>query len=199
MPDSILIAVDVGNARSKLGLFHRVVGGHIVGGDFRDDPDALPEPTRTLQLPGANTDVERPELEQIGKWLEAAGVPASKQPLAWFIGSVNRPACSRLVDWLREHRPGDAVTLLAAGDLPLVVRLDRPDMVGVDRLLDAVAANHLRQPGRPANGGGGSIRNRKHLPRPSRRGYSLSSWPAEINSAADRSTSRTLPVALLTT
>ena len=30
------------------------------------------------------------------------------------------------------------------------MRLPRPDMVGIDRLLDAVAANRLRQPGRPA-------------------------------------------------
>ena len=40
--------------------------------------------------------------------------------------------------------------LLTSGDLPLVVKLPRPDMVGVDRLLDALAANRLRTPGRPA-------------------------------------------------
>ena len=43
-----------------------------------------------------------------------------------------------------------AITLLAAGDLPLEVRLERPDMVGIDRLVDAVAVNRLREPGRPA-------------------------------------------------
>ena len=40
--------------------------------------------------------------------------------------------------------------LLTSGDLPLVVKLPRPDMVGVDRLLDGLAANRLRRPGRPA-------------------------------------------------
>jgi type III pantothenate kinase len=39
---------------------------------------------------------------------------------------------------------------LAAGDLPLRVAVPRPDMVGVDRLLDAVAANRLRDASRPA-------------------------------------------------
>ena len=34
--------------------------------------------------------------------------------------------------------------------MPLVIRLPRPDMVGVDRLLDALATNRLRPPGRPA-------------------------------------------------
>jgi type III pantothenate kinase len=83
--------------------------------------------------------------------LEAdASRPAAAAPLDWYIGSVNRPAAGRLLDWLRDHRPHDKITLLAAGDLPLGVQLDRPDMVGVDRLLDAVAANRLRPPGVPA-------------------------------------------------
>jgi type III pantothenate kinase len=63
---------------------------------------------------------------------------------------VNRPATTRLLDWVRDRRPGDPVTLLSAGDLSLEVNLPRPDLVGVDRLLDAVAANHLRQSNRPA-------------------------------------------------
>jgi type III pantothenate kinase len=68
----------------------------------------------------------------------------------WWIGSVHRPSATRLIDWLRTHRPDDSVTLLAAGDLPLAVALERPDMVGIDRLLDALAADRLRQPHRPA-------------------------------------------------
>ncbi len=70
--------------------------------------------------------------------------------LRWHIGSVNRPAASRLIDWLRDHRPDDEIMLLTSGDLPLAVKLPRPDMVGVDRLLDALAANRLRTPGCPA-------------------------------------------------
>ena len=41
---------------------------------------------------------------------------------------------------------GERGHALAAGDLPLAVALERPDMVGIDRLLDAVAANRLRRP-----------------------------------------------------
>jgi type III pantothenate kinase len=91
-------------------------------------------------------DGRRPEWEQIRPWLEDCSQPHA----AWWIGSVNRPATTRLLDWIRQHRPADPLTLLSAGDLPLRVELERPDMVGVDRLLDAVAANHLRRPGRPA-------------------------------------------------
>ncbi len=125
MLDRPLIAVDIGNARIKLGQF---AGGCASG---------LPEPRRTLPLVG-----RAPDLDAIGPWLG----DLAENELAWWIASVNRPATSRLIDWLGENRPADPFTLLAAGDLPLVVRLERPDMVGIDRLVDAAAVNRLRQP-----------------------------------------------------
>ena len=125
-----LIAVDVGNSRIKLGLFRN---GCKAG---------LPEPDSSLHLDG-----RLPGFEHIPNWLATAGIAAR---LRWHIGSVNRPAASRLIDWLREHRCDDEIMLLTSGDLPLKVRLPRPDMVGVDRLLDAVAANRLRTSGRKA-------------------------------------------------
>jgi type III pantothenate kinase len=124
-----LLAVDVGNARMKIGLFDTSIG------------NALPEPIRTLPLDG-----DAPEFDSIGAWLD----DLAGEKLPWYLASVNRAGASRLIDWLRGHRPDDAVTLLSAGDLPLVVRLDRPDMVGIDRLVDAVAVNRLREPGRAA-------------------------------------------------
>jgi pantothenate kinase type III len=51
---------------------------------------------------------------------------------------------------VREHRSADRIMLMASGDLPLEVRLARPDMVGIDRLVDAVAVNRLRAANRPA-------------------------------------------------
>lgn len=129
MPATHTIAVDIGNARIKLGLF---AGEHAQG---------LPEPDRTLPLLG-----EAPQLDQIAPWLAGE----ARQGLAWWIASVNRPAASRLIEWLNEHRPQDRVVMLAADDLPLEVRLERPDMVGIDRLVDAVAVNRLRDAKRPA-------------------------------------------------
>lgn len=124
-----VIAVDIGNARIKLGLF-RLQAGH-----------ALPEPLTTFTLDG-----QRPEWGRIAGWLQQVDEPHA----AWWTGSVNRRATTQLLDWIRDHRPADPITLLAAGDLRLAVRLPRPDMVGVDRLLDAVAANRLRRPDRAA-------------------------------------------------
>lgn len=124
-----IIAVDIGNARIKLGFFRQ------------RDGDGLPEPESVLTL-----EDRTPEWGRMRPWLEEVG----HGQFHWWIGSVNRPATTRLLDWLRQHRPADAITLLAAGDLPLAVSLPRPDMVGIDRLLDAAAANHLRRPGCPA-------------------------------------------------
>jgi type III pantothenate kinase len=124
-----LMAADVGNNRIKLGLFEADPGGH------------LPEPSRWFGMVN-----EEPDLDRIGSWL----VDTVPQRASWWISSVNRPTTTRLIDWLRYGRPQDRITLLAAGDLPLQVAVERPDMVGIDRLLDAVAANHLRQPDRPA-------------------------------------------------
>ena len=118
----------------------------------------LPEPDATLPLDGPRRTspdwrLDRGIFGRNGNGAMRRRQPspaAPPSPLRWYIGSVNRPAATRLIDWLRTQRPQDRVTLLAAGDLPLEVRLPRPDMVGVDRLLDALAANRLRRPGRPA-------------------------------------------------
>jgi type III pantothenate kinase len=125
-----LIAVDVGNSRVKLGRF-----------DAAPAADGqLPSPAATLDL-GADA----AELAKIGPWLgsSAAG------DLRWHIGSVQRSVSSTLIDWLRGQNV-QHITLLASFDLPLRATLPRPDMVGIDRLLGAVAANRLRSVDRPA-------------------------------------------------
>jgi type III pantothenate kinase len=148
-----LIAVDVGNNRTKFGLFRP----ESLRGLARRD---LPEPVYTFHLSEADAD-----LQSLGVWLadndrqECLVSSSDRQEclssadvgrVAWWIGSVNRPSATRLIDWLRTRRPQDSITLLAAGDLPMKIALERPDMVGIDRLLDALAANRLRRPGRPA-------------------------------------------------
>lgn len=124
-----MICVDVGNAQIKLGLFQSVA------------QQGIPQPEQTWRLP-SNVLWRDEVLEQI------AGSVAHE--LSWWISSVNRPAASRMIDVLRERRPGDRVVMLSARDLPLQVAVPRPDMVGVDRLVDALAANRLRSPDRPA-------------------------------------------------
>lgn len=124
-----LIAVDIGNTRIKLGLFaaHKGTG--------------LPVPQRACSL-------DAWDAPTIDAWLSEPG--ADSQPVRrWLVCSVNRPVAATVLDWL-EHRPDTQCRLLSVADLPLAVAVERPDLVGMDRLVNAVAANRLREAGRPA-------------------------------------------------
>jgi type III pantothenate kinase len=127
MPQFPLVALDIGNARIKVGLFRSTSGR------------GLPEPELSLHLPGRES-----------QWQELHELFRDEAALSWWVGSVNRPATTQFADWLRTQRPSDRVILLSADDLPLAVELPRADMVGIDRLINAVAANRLREADRPA-------------------------------------------------
>jgi type III pantothenate kinase len=67
----------------------------------------------------------------------------------FVVTGVHPDRRDQLADFLRG--PGGEVRLVTeARELPLVVRLERPDLVGIDRLLNAVAANSRRETGRGA-------------------------------------------------
>lgn len=129
-----LVAVDVGNSRIKLGFFVCPSGKSAADGALE-----APVPVRTLDM--------APDLAELTALLEWLGGAADQ--FAWWIGSVERSVSTRLVAWLRDQGCQNLV-LLSAQDLPLAVGLPRPDMVGIDRLLGAVAANRLRHPESPA-------------------------------------------------
>jgi type III pantothenate kinase len=121
------VAVDIGNSRLKFGLYEAPADAIV------------PAPNRSLDF-----DPEKDALERVAAWL----APWTVDQATWWIASVNRSHATLLVDWLRERQTGLKITLLASGDLPLAIALPRPDMVGIDRLAGAVAANRLRNPQR---------------------------------------------------
>ncbi|MFP6658264.1 MAG: type III pantothenate kinase [Pirellulales bacterium] len=123
-----IIAAEIGNSRIKLGQF-----------DTAPDAASLPRPSRTLAL-----DVEHWDPVEIALWL----APAEPGKLHWCLSSVHRAAADRLAAWLAGERAD--TTLLAHDDLPLFVGLPAPDKAGIDRLIGAVAANHLRGDEQPA-------------------------------------------------
>jgi type III pantothenate kinase len=62
----------------------------------------------------------------------------------YVVTGVHPERRQRLSDFL--HQQGGEVRLITeARDLPLVVRLERPDQVGIDRLFNAVATNSRRE------------------------------------------------------
>src|SRR5262245_30428798 len=118
-----MIAVDVGNSRLKWGLFHSGQLVHVASLPFSND-DAY---DRQLQL-----------------W-ESSGSNAN-----WSIASVNDDGSKGFCDWIERRGFPTPYSLQDPRLLPLRVEVDRPEAVGIDRLLDAVAANARRPPGRPA-------------------------------------------------
>ena len=118
-----LIAVDIGNSRTKLGHFAAP-----------PVPGELPVPSATLDLVGSDWTIDT-----LRNWL--ATIPAA----AWHIASVNRAAAQRLDAAIAELCSNATLRRLAMLDLPLAVNVLNPERVGIDRLLGAVAANHVRR------------------------------------------------------
>jgi type III pantothenate kinase len=107
--------VDVGNTRIKWG---RCDGARVV------EVVALPaDAPQTWQL-------------QLERWPGASDA-------RWIISGVHPQRRDTLAAWLRERAPSVQV-LDSYRQLPLVVQVDAPEKVGIDRLLNAVAANTRR-------------------------------------------------------
>ena len=134
-----LIAVDVGNSHIKLGFFPDAVGNGLPA-------PGLPVPESTLDL---CTHDWGPE--PVADWLgtcRADPPHTTSSEWTWCIGSVHRQAAGQFVKAIEQWDDCASVWQLTVEDVPLEVALARPDRVGIDRLLAAVAANRMREPSR---------------------------------------------------
>ncbi len=135
---STLIAVDIGNSRVKLGRFDRAAYSQ-----------ACPEPKATLELPLANQAGEF-DTQQLFVWCHEQ----ISGDAEWLLSSVHRGAKELLIKavTVASVQVGAQWKLrqVAFADVPLVVEVDAPERVGMDRLMSAVAADRLRASNRPA-------------------------------------------------
>lgn len=127
---SRLLAVDVGNSRVKFGLF-----------DLASAAAGLPELVESVAVA---PDGPMPWRE-IGDWL---GDSVAEGPRGIVAGS-NPSARDAVVDGWPDGWTVPRV-LADARSLALEVRLTQTERTGIDRLLNAVAANRLVADGRPA-------------------------------------------------
>lgn len=131
---SALVAVDLGNSRFKFGLFEGPLAA-----------TGLPVPTRLLEIGNEEWDGAR-----ILSWL-----PTKLTEIRWIIGSVNRESQAVVLRWIMEQQlagaiPGGTAQTLDLHDLPIAIRVDHPERVGIDRLLGGIGANALRPAKSPA-------------------------------------------------
>jgi type III pantothenate kinase len=134
MPSGTILAIDVGNSRIKFGLF----AGDVV----ENERPQLAEALEILAVPHADPI----PWETIGGWLADSHGGLAQALLA----GVKPAGIERLLaEWPSGAWPRPRVIRKRA-ELPLEVRVDAPDGVGIDRLLGAVAVNGIRLPGQPA-------------------------------------------------
>ncbi|MBI3861344.1 MAG: type III pantothenate kinase [Planctomycetia bacterium] len=131
---NVILAIDVGNSRIKFGLF-APASAKTLGSQ-------LPECAFSLALP-----VHEPVV-----WQNVIGmtVPAGTGIANAIVAGPNPAGVDLVVlTWPDNGWPKPRVISRAA-ELPLRVALEFPDKVGIDRLLNAVAANAIRPSDRPA-------------------------------------------------
>lgn len=108
------VAVDVGNSSIKWSVIPEKV-------DLTDS--AKWQPQRWPQKPDAT-------------------FGSMPEPAVWWISSVNQTAFDQVVETLRRVRPHDELRHVERDDLALTINVDRPEQVGMDRLLGALAVAH---------------------------------------------------------
>ena len=125
------VAIDVGNSQIKAGLFLQPGTGERT----------LPQPERNVSL---GTDEWDPM--ELALWL----APYRLADVQWLIASVHDGAASKLRTWLEQEEQDVISRWITYADLPLKIDIPDPASVGIDRLLGAVAVNHIRNSDRAA-------------------------------------------------
>lgn len=114
------VVVDVGNTRLKWGWCEDRRVVRAVA--LPDEPDAW--------------------RQQLADW-------RIEGPIRWWVAGVHPGRRDRLAEWLRQH--GHHVTMVSHfSQIPLHLSVERPEQVGIDRVLDVLAARSSVTPGEPA-------------------------------------------------
>jgi type III pantothenate kinase len=134
MSEKCILAIDVGNTRIKFGVMECI--------DSSASKSKLPGCIASIAVPVA----EEPDWGTITAHFDKWKVHLTKAVIA----GVNPSGVNKVVSGWPDGIWPALVVVRQAAELPLRVNLEFPDKVGIDRLLDAVAANVLRAPTVPA-------------------------------------------------
>lgn len=126
------IAIDIGNSRIKFGLLASLGS---------KDGEAFPVLQDSLAI---RLEDEIP-WQRLRNWVDQASLGEGDLVVA----SVNPPALKKLLSEWPVKTPPRPYVVDGPSKLKLAVNVDAPERVGIDRLLNAVAANRIRVPGQP--------------------------------------------------
>lgn len=129
MVTAFLLAIDVGNSRIKFGLFDSA--------DCGREASKLPECQRTLAVPVA----EEVPWNEIRAWCDPRSIE-----IHGVLAGANPQGIARVVDTWPDEWPAPQV-INEPTHVPISTRLIYPRRVGIDRVLNAVAANVVRPSG----------------------------------------------------
>ncbi len=128
MPEEMILAVDVGNTRIKFGVFARAAS-------TTGEP-VLPTNIASLAIPVAAEIDWGKVTAHFAEW-------SAQVTFARVAGANPGGVEAVLSRWPAKTWPGP-IAVYRAAELPLRVNVEFPDQVGIDRLLEALAANVLR-------------------------------------------------------
>ncbi len=128
------IVVDIGNTRMKWGLCqaNSVILDISIPHHNEDGPQLLQKHQEQLWQ------------TILDQWQQEKKITSNYSSLYWNIASVHPGHCDQLIDWL--HSLGANIIVIDSyTQLPLKVRVEKPESVGIDRLLNALAMNRFRR------------------------------------------------------
>ncbi len=136
-----LLAIDAGNSRLKFGLFvpsqssfYRRIGSSV--SKIVHVPGEFPSCRRFLAIPVGDPI----PWETLASW----------QPFQTVIAGSNPCAIDRVLEGWQSTKLAEPLVIRDRASIPVTVDVDFPDKVGLDRLLNTVAANAVRPAWRPA-------------------------------------------------
>jgi len=141
-----LLAIDVGSSRVKLGWFAAAAGSCS-----EPQPGGLPITSPTSPEAEAICELSHRGVEPqafdrgLAEWLDQQPCEAA----ASWLASVHPEATARVLQVLAARQYAEP-RVLSAAELPISIHVERPELVGIDRLLNALAVNQLRESGRAA-------------------------------------------------
>jgi type III pantothenate kinase len=140
-----MLAIEVGSSRIKLGWFpgKGACASEKPPGNLPIAAPLLPEPADVARIDHRRDmpDWIREVEDQLAEW----SLPGETDCV---VATVRQAVADALFEHVLSRQSWSRIESLGRRDVPLQVDVTHPERLGIDRMLNAVAANRLRQPQR---------------------------------------------------